>query len=330
MYYEKSQTLLEQFPNDKVAIRQIDRSIAHTYVASQSGQIDHEVLCAQTKIPTGKLARFMRLYESGGVAVRFEKVECECGEFCDPQDGDCLNCSEDLSAATASGKIFYRVETQPQKPTFDPDAAPSTCDVFISYRHANCEKLAADIYYSLRSQNQSVFLDNGNLPVGADAEKLYLTAAGRAKYFIALVSEHYFGSPNCKKEIAHAARSGVRMIRVNVPPVPDAPNDLPWIDGPNWNSQKGDIKGLSEALEASLSRAIETLPSTETIFDNRKNGCSFLLNQLSSNELLRVWNNLIFMEDFTPAASKTENIRVILQEATGAKLSLLCNALNPS
>lgn len=330
MYYEESKALLEGFPNDKVAIRQIDRDIAHAYTSGKSGQISPIVLSARTRIASNKIARMMRRYESDGIAVRFEKVKCECGELCDPQDGTCLNCSEDLSMATPGGEIFYRVEKQPQSPTFDPQIASTTCDVFISYRHMDCEKLAADIYYSLRSEDQTVFLDNGNLPVGADAEKLYLTAASRAKYFIALVSEHYFESPACKKEIAHAARTGVRLIRVNVPPVPDVPNDLPWIDGPNWNTQKGNASGLSESLEASLFNAVTTPATAGTIFDNKKNGCNFLLNQLSPNELLRVWNNLSFMEEFSPAASKIENVRVILQEATGAKLDLLCKALSPS
>src|SRR5947208_7083326 len=90
---------------------------------------------------------------------------------------------------------------------------------------------------------------HGRIAVGADAEQTYLRAASHAEYFIALVSKNYFQSDFCKREIAHAARCRRRLIRVNIPPVPPAPNDMPWIDGPNWHKQQGKAIGLEPALE---------------------------------------------------------------------------------
>jgi len=201
--------------------------------------------------------------------------------------------------------------------------------VFISYRHADCEVLVADIYYALLADGQSVFLDDGQIPVGADAEQTYLRAASHAEYFIALVSNNYFQSDFCKKEIAHAARCRRRLIRVNTPPIPSVPNDMPWIDSPNWNRQQGNASGLDPALEEALLAAVQLPSSVVTIADLRKEACQFLMDQLSLGEVERLWNRLPWMTDFSPGNAKHQNIGLILREATAQRLPVLCNALAP-
>src|SRR5205085_12066160 len=156
--------------------------------------------------------------------------------------------------------ICYRVTLQPQRPAFNPTAQPDIPTVFISYRHDDSAILAADIYYSLLAEGHSVFLDDGNIPAGANADQLFLRAASHANYFIALVSSHYYESEFCKREIAHAARNMRRLIRINIPPIPPAPNDMPWINSPNWNSVQGDANGLTPALEQSLLSAVRIRP----------------------------------------------------------------------
>ncbi len=201
--------------------------------------------------------------------------------------------------------------------------------MFISYRHTDCEILAADIYYSLLADGQSIFLDDGQIPVGADAEQIYLSAASHAVYFIALVSNNYFQSDFCKREIAHAARCRRRLIRVNIPPIPSAPNDMPWIDSPNWSRQQGDTRGLDPVLEEALLAAVQLPSSAATLADLRKEACQFLMEQLSPGEVERLWNRLPWMTDFTPANAKHQNIGLILRETTAQRLLVLCNALAP-
>ena len=234
-----------------------------------------------------------------------------------------------MTDASPTNVPCCRVVRQPAKPAYDPRVQLDSPNVFISYRHADCEVLAADIYYSLLADGQSVFLDDGQIPVGADAEQTYLRAASHAQYFIALVSNNYFQSDFCKKEIAHAARCRRRLIRVNIPPLPPVPSDLPWIDGPNWNKQQGNANGLEPGLEESLISAVHIPSSVETIADLRKEACEFLMEQLSPGELERLWNRLPWMRDFSPGNARHQNIGSILREVTTQRLPTLCNALAP-
>jgi hypothetical protein len=222
-----------------------------------------------------------------------------------------------------------RILRQPAKPAYDPHALSDTPDVFISYRHTDGEILATDIYYALLADGQSVFLDDGQIPVGANAEQTYLKAASHAAYFIALVSNTYFQSEFCKREIAHAARCMRRLIRINIPPIPSAPNDMPWIESPNWSRQQGSIHGLDPALEEALLAAVQLPSSTATMADLRKEACQFLLEQLSLGDIERLWNRLPWMTDFSPVNAKHRNIGLILRETTAQRLPVLCNALAP-
>ena len=54
-----------------------------------------------------------------------------------------------------------------------------------------------------------MFLDDGSIAVGADAELVFLRAASHARYFIALVSSTYFesGFPHGKDQFISIAAS---------------------------------------------------------------------------------------------------------------------------
>lgn len=329
MYYDESTNLTSQ-NFDKDAVKRLDRELAHVYKPSQAGRIDHAFLLHRTGLPQADLDNLLNHYETANIVSRQSDVECSgCGTEYNPSDESCLNCGAEVSEAVETDNVFYIVEQQPRRPAFDPARQPEQPTVFISYRHNDTAILAADIYYSLLAERHSVFLDNGVIPIGADAERVFLRAASRADYFIALVSPNYFDSPYCQKEIAHAARAGNRLIRVNVPPVPDAPNNMPWINNPNWVQENGSGNGLSRELEAVLLDAVRIDRRADNT-DLRENACVFLLGQSSRQTIHRAWNQLGMNRDFgNPPTSNNETIGLILQEATGARLSELCSVLAP-
>jgi hypothetical protein len=328
MYFAESSRLINQNVSDKDAVKALDREIAHAYSPSGTGFTELPLLRNSTHLSQPDVIRLMGFYERLGVVKAYAQVQCPCGERYDGQEAECADCGENVTNANPTGVTCYSVLRSPLEPAYDPSAMSASPDVFVSYRHADAAKLAADIYYSLQAEGHHVFLDNGNIPVGANAEQVFLRAASRAPYFIVLVSENYFESPYCKKEISHAARTQRRLIRINVAPYPPAPNDMPWVDTPNWNSQQGDAGGLTRALETSLLIAVRT-PSTANLADLREPACQYLLEQTSANDLSGVWNRLTWMRDITPALSKNDKIRQILQEVTPTRLPELCNALSP-
>ena len=329
MYYKESLKLIEDHSADKNEFKILDRELAHAYAPDRHGYAELPFLCHSTRLSRTVVENLLGYYESAGAVSRYVKVSCPCGSEYDPSEGTCVDCGRPVTDASPDGETCYRISMQPLSPVYDPEAQPVAPKVFISYRHADCSVLAADIYYSLLADGHSVFLDDGSIAVGADSEKVYLNAASKAEYFIALISENYFQSDFCKKEIAHAARCRQRLVRVNIPPSPAAPNDMPWIDSPNWSRQQGQPNGLDSALEETLLSVIQIKPSTDTIADLRKEACQFLMEQLSFGELDTLWNRLPWMSDFRPGDSKSQNIGKILQEATSQRLPILCNALAP-
>jgi hypothetical protein len=329
MYYKGSSQLIDQSPLDKDAVKRLDRELAHAYAPGGHGYIELSLLCNNSGFPEAVVRNLLARYESVGVVNSYIQVSCPCRTRYDPDDGECMDCGRPVAEATPNDITCYRILTRPVAPSYNPHTQPAAPNIFISYRHSDCATLAADIYYSFLAEGKSVFLDEGSIAVGADAEKTYLNAASNAEYFIALVSESYFQSDFCKREIAHAARCRRRLIRVNVPPIPSIPSDMPWIDGPNWNKQQGNGNGLHPPLEESLLSAVQLPPSAATIADLRKEACQFLLEQLSAGELERLWNRLSWMNDFSPGNSKPQNIGLILRETTPQRLPSLCTALAP-
>lgn len=329
MYFDESSKLTTRLPLDKNAIKLLDREFAHAYAPDGHGFTDTALLQHKTRLPQPDILRLLKEYESAGVIVSYAEVECDCGEKYDPAEGACPDCGLDVSAASPTGVTRRQIATQPASPAYDPLRQPDTPNVFISYRHAESAKLAADIYYSLLAEGRAVFLDDGNIAPGADAERVFLRAASQADYFIAIVSRSYFESPYCKKEIAHAARMKKRLLRVNIPPVQPAPSDMPWIDGSNWLKETGAVDGLSPQIEQTLLSAITIQPTAANLADLRREACQFLLYQFSQNDLDGLWNRLPWMQGITPEGSRNRIVRQILDEATGARLDLLCNALAP-
>jgi hypothetical protein len=57
----------------------------------------------------------------------------------------CMACGRPVTEASSNGVTCCRVVLQPIKPAYDPQTQSDTPKVFISYRHADCETLAADI-----------------------------------------------------------------------------------------------------------------------------------------------------------------------------------------
>lgn len=329
MYFDESLKLIKNNILDKDLIRALDRELARSFAPGGTGYTDLSLLAHHTNSSFTDVERLMLLYEAAAVVSPFNKVICPNGHSYRSDDGECPDCGSDVSEAIPSDEKAYAILKQPQMPAFDPSTASSEPDVFISYRTADSAKLAADIYYSLRTEGYQVFLDAGEIPVGADAERQFLTAASNAGNFIALVSENYFASDFCKKEIAHAARCRRRLIRVNVPPFPSTPKDMPWIDDPNWVKQQGQASGLTRELEQALLAAVRTPAAAATIADDRYGACQFLLEQMIFNDLYALWNRLEWMKELRPKDSKAEMIMQIQQNTPESKRDVLCKALSP-
>jgi hypothetical protein len=329
MYFDESSKLINDNLPSKDLIRSLDRELARSFAPGGTGYIEQSLLAHRTGSSFADIETLMLLYKEAGVVSFFSKVICPNSHSYLPDDGQCPECGSDVSEATPSSEQAYAILKQPQMPAFDPSTASSQPDVFISYRRGDTAKLAADIYYSLRAEGYQVFLDAGEIPVGADPEKQYLTAASNAASFILLVSQNYFASDFCKKEIAHAARCRRRLIRVNVPPVPSAPKDMTWIDNPNWVQQQGQSSGLTRELEQALLAAVRTPPAAATIADDRYGACQFLLEQMIFNDLFALWNRLEWMQDILNDNSKNKMIMQIQQNTPPANRDELCRNLSP-
>lgn len=329
MYYKESTHLIEKNPFDRNLVGVLDRELAHAY-APTGGHTELPQLAAAAGVEPAAVRRLMAEYEGLGVVESYEQVECSsCGERYDGRGAECPECGAERARARPTDVTVYVVKAKPAAPAFDPDSMPKTPDVFVSYRHDAAATLAADIYYSLLLEGKKVFLDRGGIAVGADPAQVYLRAASAAKYFIALVSETYFDSPFCRKEIAHALRMRRRLIRVNLSEdVPSAPPEMPWLGRPNWVNRDGDGERLSNGLEEALRNAVQT-PASANVADLRRQACRYLLEELSKNELDAVWGRLSWMDEYDKAPTKQGKIEQIMQEVTEERVEELCNALAP-
>lgn len=330
MYYEESSRLIERWQLQRDAIRRIDRFLAHAYVRGGSGFTELPLLVHHTALANEIVEPLLQAYENAGVTRRFHRLECSCGEQYgsdEDEECECGRLADDAEPVAAC----YRILRQPRQPVFDPQQQPQDPTVFISYRHMDTARLAADLYYALRSEGHRVFLDNGEIPPGAAAEEVFLRAASSAPSFVVLVSQHYFDSLYCRKELAHAARAMRRIIRINVEPVPPAPNDMAWVDTPNWLRERGNGTGLTPELEESVLRAVEIQSGQAPVADLRTDACNYLMEQMSPTELDALKNRLAWLRthDFSYLTTKQRKIGAILQEVTPANLPSLCAALAP-
>jgi hypothetical protein len=328
MYYKESTQLIEKNPFDKGVLTVLDRELAHAY-APTGGLTELPLLVYATGAQPANVQKLLTEYEGLGVVESYEQVECPCGEGYDGRKAGCPECGVERARARPTDVTVYVVKKQPTAPAFDPALMPKTPDVFVSYRHADAATLAADIYYSLLLEGKKIFLDRSDIAVGADPSQVYLRAASNAKYFIALVSETYFDSPYCRKEIAHSLRMRRRLIRVNLSDdAPSAPPEMPWLGKPNWLSHDGDGEVLSVDLEAALRNAVQT-PASADVADLRRQACRYLLEKLSKSEFDAVWGRLSWMDEYDKALTKQEKIDQIMKELTEERVEELCNALAP-
>lgn len=328
MYYAESLALISQTPLDRQVVLKLDRELAHTFAPGGYGHLDISEVSYKTFETVAAITGLLKTYETLGVISIYHPVRCSCGELYNSQSCSCPDCGRPSTQATRTKFSHIRIIKQPQQPAYNPLTQPADPDVFISYRRHDSEILATDIYYRLQQEGKKVFLDNGQIPQGANAESTFLRAASVAPYFVALVSPQYFESTFCKKELAHALRCGRRLLRVNVDSIASSPPDMPWINTPNWISEMGSSNGLSPTLEQILLSAIQTQPGAP-IIDLRLEACIYLIDQLGPAQLASLWNRLPWMRDynFSSASNRQQHMEWISRETTTERIPLLCNTL---
>lgn len=328
MYYSASSHLINRGISTETACA-IDRTLARAHHGSEEGFIELSRLASAAGIPAGDLAVLMTAYVDAGVAVVRLQVQCTaCLEVSDADEKECPSCGEPRGELDR-GDECYRVVARPLQPCFDPDRQPLQPDAFLSYRDAACGTLASDLYYSLEEAGRRVFLDRADVPPGSNAELLFLRAASAAPHFIALVSPSYFDSQFCRKELAHAARTGARILRVNLQPVAAPPPAMPWIQGLSWVRSPASAEGLGRDLVREIDAALRSPAGPDTVADLRKEGCSYLLGVLTRAQLVAVWNCVGYMDRHEVPESLNEAVRMLLGETSESRLNMLCAALAP-
>ncbi|MBA4158035.1 MAG: toll/interleukin-1 receptor domain-containing protein [Gemmatimonadetes bacterium] len=328
MYYSESERLTEQQPESRASIHVLDRELAHAYHPQGYGRVTYARLRARTQLTPEHLDPLLNAYIKAGEVDLLDQWACECGENHDPDEAECADCGAPQSGEDAGLRVV-RVIRRPSEPAFDPDRQPTNPDVFVSYRRQDTSVLATDLYYALTGHEYSVFLDRGEIAVGAEPARTYLRAASNSRTFIALVSENYFESGICKLELAHAARAGSRLVRVNVPPLPNIPADIAWINIPNWHSVEGSPAGLSRELEESLLAVIRT-PPRAGVADLRRDACRYLMEQRTPSQLEQLRGRLPWMREYSfMGMSKPQIINTINAETSDVDLPRLCDVLAP-
>lgn len=327
MYFVESESLTKRHVSNRAILVQLDREFAHSYDPAGTGYVDASTIALHTGLDPFDIGIWAKTYEARGVVKVFQRLECpDCGHLNSPINTHCIQCGRALSTARHAGQLCYMILKQPAMPSYDPYTQSDSPDVFISYKHSDAAALAADIFYQLRADGKQVFLDNGSIPPGTHAESVFLRAVSRASHFICLVSADYFTSTYCRKEIAHAARCLARVLRVNVPPIPTAPCDMPWVDTPNWLPVLGNGSGLTRDLDAAIQRGLQ---ATGPVADMRSDACAFLLEQLSMGDITTIRNRLAYMRETRQPDAKPEVIEQIMRETTPDRLDLLCAVLSP-
>jgi len=331
MYYNESDTLITNSPSDKNDLILMDRAIARSYAPSGYGWLDDASLQVRTKLDAGRLNNLVGRYELLNVVHRYEPLQCSHGHLFDPGETECPDCQDPATNASLSGLIRYRVLKQPQEPLFDPTTARGPFHVFISYRHGETKRLAADLYYAFTARNMNVFLDNSIIPPGADFEKVFLPAASETAHLIFLASSTYFDSTYCKAELAHALRSAKNVIPVPIGGYFHPPNDMPWLNQMNTGPLIGDGHGLSKDLEDFLLPIVGQSPAPPN-YNHRLNACIYLLQQMGRNDLLSRFATSNWLSDIINQGTGPANWMVSIRQEVGnntTRLNELCSALAP-
>lgn len=329
MYYAESEAFIQLDPTRHRAIETLDREIAHAYHPSGLGRVERPLLRKRTELDDLTLGDLLAEYERLGVVQVLEQWDDARGHAHDPEEEVCAECGAGR-AEGVPGLTIVRVVRQPRLPAFHA-AQPENPDVFLSYRRAEAGTLAADIYYLLRRRGIRVFLDRGDIAAGAHPELEYLQAASAAPTFIALVSKTYLRSLPCTFELAHAARAGNRLLRVNVPPVAPTPPDLVWFNQPSWVAQQGASGGLSHELANTLLEHVR-LPRGQNVMDLRLDACRYLLENMSRPELEAVVRRLPYMRgySYSGVANTNQIVNDVYSLTTDKYVPALCDVLAPA
>lgn len=329
MYYAESATSADRNSTLRDAIERLDREIAHAYHASGKGRVEQALLRQRTGLDPLTLEDLLAHYAREGVVQVLEQWEDAAGHAHDPDEPVCPQCGA-VREDGVPGLTVVRVLRQPRLPAFD-GVQPESPDVFLSYRRAETGTLAADIYYLLQGNGIKVFLDRSDIPAGACPELEYLRAASAAPSFIALVSRTYFDSLPCTFELAHAARAGNRLLRVNVPPLATTPPALVWFDRPNWVGEQGAASGLTPELAGTLLEHVR-LPRGEKVMNLSRDACRYLLEQMERPDLMKVLRSLNWMRsfDYSRVPDKNEIADGIYRHTSDNDLPYLCSVLAPA
>jgi len=335
MYYSVSDRLISRHPGDQNDLIAMDRAIARSYASDGHAWIDDGILTLRTGLPRARVRSLARRYVNGAILESYTPVQCPlpCEELYDPLEETCPACDKPATDANPTSQERYRVISQPSEPVFDPSTASGPFTVFISYRHGDTTRLAADLYYSLTKHGIRVFLDDGHIPLGVNFERVFLPAASETPFFISLVSPRYFESDYCKREIAHALRAARSVILAevgtrlsNVIPV-----EMPWLARLNPSPKKGNSEGLSGELEEFLLSQVKRRSEAPRVYDFQLDACRFLLSRLGPVPLTRLINSLGWLDRINTHASLDEQVQSVIREVQTdtTKLLELSAALRP-
>ncbi|RYZ91872.1 MAG: toll/interleukin-1 receptor domain-containing protein [Proteobacteria bacterium] len=326
MYYRESNRLTKSHSARVREIEVIDRVIAHAYTPDNRGFIEAYHVANVAGISEADARMTLALFVS--TLHEYLPVEC-CDELQDPLNERCLNCGIDLSVGAKHISSRYRIIDQPQLlPDLDVISA-STCDVMISYRHGETDRLATDIYYHLTKIGLKVFYDKPGISGGVDWEKVFLRAASRAKHIILLLSPLYFESAYCKKEIAHSARTGGKILKVNCNgPLVDS--ELSWLGTVNPVRFTGNPGFLDLNLADEIVLEVQK-SSTGPNFSHRVNGCAYLLSHMSRGELDSLCGRVECLRDLNPNMDRRSVVSSIIREVNDnwSKSQQLSDSLAP-
>ena len=332
MYFNESEALIKLHPSDHQDLTVLDRNIARSYSDSGFGFFELGPLRVRAGLQAARVSTLLALFEGQGVVELYQPLQCPCGEKYDPAQGDCPACSTATMLATPASPDRWRVVVQPQQPMFNPSASAGPYNVFLSYRHGTAAKLAADLFYSLTGEGKKVFLDDDQLPPGVSSDRVFLQAASQSPLFIALVTLDYWESLYCKRELAHALRAGQRVVLVTVDGGSPIPTDMPWLAAMTSGAPQGSASGLGRDLERYVHNIVATGVRFSAVNDYRVRACSFLMFDLSDDELEALKNQFDWTRRVSWSGGPDAKIGSILN-AVGrdpTHTQELCAALAPT
>ena len=88
--------------------------------------------------------------------------------------------------------------------------------VFISYcRHEKQKNFAHDLFHKLKERNVDVWKDNEDMHPGDDLPEELTEAINSCSHFVCVLSEEYFKSKWCPKELRYAQDKEKRLFPIH-------------------------------------------------------------------------------------------------------------------